>query len=37
MVSVQILDEQEILADLNRIAQELGLINEVFEASHIYI
>lgn len=37
MVSVQILDEEEILADLNRIAQELGLINEVFEASHIYI
>lgn len=37
MVSVQVLDEQEILADLNRIAQELGLINEVFEASHIYI
>ena len=37
MVSIQILDENEILADLNRIAQELGLINEVFEASHIYI
>ena len=37
MVNVQILDEEEILADLNRIAQELGLINEVFEASHIYI
>lgn len=37
MVNVEILDEQEILADLNRIAQELGLINEVFEASHIYI
>lgn len=37
MVSVQVLDEQEILADLNRIAQELGLINEIFEASHIYI
>ena len=37
MVSVQVLDEQEILADLNRIAQELGLINEVFEASHIHI
>lgn len=37
MVTVEILDETEILADLNRIAQELGLINEVFEASHIYI
>lgn len=37
MASVQVLDETEILADLNRIAQELGLINEVFEASHIYI
>lgn len=37
MVNIQVLDENEILADLNRIAQELGLINEVFESSHIYI
>ena len=32
-----LIEHFEILADLNRIAQELGLINEIFEASHIYI
>ena len=36
-IEVTVLDEYEILADLQRIAQEKGLINEVFETSRINI
>ena len=35
--SLLLLDEDKILADLNNIAIELGLINNVFETSRIYI
>ena len=31
------LDENAILAQLNSVAQELGLINEVFSTSRIYL
>ena len=36
-IEVTVLDEYEILADLERIAQEFGLINEVFETSRIHL
>ena len=36
-IEVPVLDEYEILADLERIAQEFGLINEVFETSRIHL
>lgn len=34
---IQELNESEILADLNSVAEELGLITEVYEQSKIYI
>lgn len=37
VTSLILLDEEKILADLNSIAIELGLINNVFETSRIYI
>lgn len=37
VTSLILLDENKILADLNSIAIELGLINNVFETSRIYI
>ena len=36
-IEVTVLDEYEILADLERIAQEFGLINEIFETSRIHL
>ena len=36
-INITTLDETQILADLNRIAQELGIINEINETSNIYI
>lgn len=35
--NITVKTETEILADLNRIAQELGLINQVFESSRINV
>ena len=35
--SLTMLDEGAILADLNRIATELGLITQINQTSHIYI
>ena len=37
VTSLLLLDENKILTDLNSIAIELGLINNVFETSRIYI
>lgn len=37
VTSLLLLDENKILADLNSIAIEMGLINNVFETSRIYI
>ena len=37
VTSLIMLDENKILTDLNSIAIELGLINNVFETSRIYI
>ena len=37
VTSLLLLDEDKILADLNNIAIEYGLINNVFETSRIYI
>lgn len=37
VTSLLLLDENKILADLNAVAMELGLINNVFETSRIYI
>ena len=37
VTSLILLDEDKILADLNSTAIELGLINNVFETSRIYI
>ena len=37
VTSLILLDENKILADLNSIAIELGLINNVFETSRIYL
>ena len=37
VTSLILLDENKILTDLNGIAMELGLINNVFETSRIYI
>jgi len=37
VTSLVLLDENKILADLNSIAIELGLINNVFETSRIYL
>lgn len=36
-INITTLDETQVLADLNRIAQELGVINEINETSNIYI
>ena len=35
--SLTMMDEGVILADLNRIATELGLITQINQTSHIYI
>lgn len=37
VTSLMLLDENRILSDLNNIAVEMGLINNVFETSRIYI
>ena len=37
VTTLLLLDERKILADLNSIAIELGLINNVFETSRIYL
>lgn len=37
VTSLMLLDENKILADLNSLAIELGLINNVFETSRIYL
>ena len=37
VTTLTMLDEEKILADLNAIAIEFGLINNVFETSRIYI
>lgn len=37
VTSLMLLDENKILADLNSIAIEMGLINNVFETSRIYV